>query len=144
MFRRRHFFQGRQIKGVEVKDLTWLRPDGKEMGDEERRLSFARSLGVLLCGDALAELDARGRPLKDDNFLLLLNAHYETISFTLPGFCGGTSGRWLTLLDTHHSSGLKTNGHLKPGDTYALHARSLSLLMQVGQESQGGGRAPSP
>src|SRR6478609_6126140 len=33
VFRRRRFFQGRRIRGAEVKDLYWLRPDGKEMTD---------------------------------------------------------------------------------------------------------------
>ena len=28
VLRRRHFFQGRQIRGSRVKDLTWFGPDG--------------------------------------------------------------------------------------------------------------------
>src|SRR6185369_1792584 len=35
VLRRRHFFQGRHIRGSEVKDLAWFRPDGKEMNDED-------------------------------------------------------------------------------------------------------------
>jgi len=30
VFRRRKFFQGRKIKGAEIKDIVWLRPDGGE------------------------------------------------------------------------------------------------------------------
>ncbi len=48
VFRRRNFFQGRAIKGVGVKDILWLMPDGREMTDEEWGQEFARSLGVLL------------------------------------------------------------------------------------------------
>ena len=35
VFRRRNFFQGRSIKGAGIKDILWLRPDGREMPDEE-------------------------------------------------------------------------------------------------------------
>jgi glycogen operon protein len=29
--------------------------------------------------------DRRGRPIQDDTFLVLLNAHYEPVPFVLPG-----------------------------------------------------------
>ena len=35
VLRRRQFFQGRRIRGSEVMDLAWFRPDGKEMTDED-------------------------------------------------------------------------------------------------------------
>jgi isoamylase len=35
VFHRRHFFQGRRIRGSELEDITWLRPDGEEMTEEE-------------------------------------------------------------------------------------------------------------
>ncbi|MGH8670907.1 MAG: glycogen debranching protein GlgX, partial [Burkholderiales bacterium] len=45
VFHRRRFFQGRRIAGSEVKDLSWFRPDGKEMTDEEWTNGFTRCLG---------------------------------------------------------------------------------------------------
>src|ERR687898_572297 len=42
VLRRRHFFQGRRIRGSEVKDLAWFRPDGKEMSDEDWNNAEAR------------------------------------------------------------------------------------------------------
>src|SRR5262249_4370397 len=33
VFRRRQFFQGRSIRGADVKDLTWFEPNGQEMTD---------------------------------------------------------------------------------------------------------------
>jgi glycogen operon protein len=98
IFRRRHFFQGRAIKGVGIKDITWLTPDAREMPDQEWNQSFARCLGVYLAGAALGEDDQQGCPLKDDDFILLINSHYEVISFRLPG--GPDSGRWGVVLDT--------------------------------------------
>src|SRR5581483_6407949 len=35
VFRRRSFFQGRAIKGADIKDILWLAPDGREMTDDE-------------------------------------------------------------------------------------------------------------
>ena len=47
VLRRRRFFQGRRIRGSEVKDLAWFRPDGKEMTDEDWNKGYVRCLG---CG----------------------------------------------------------------------------------------------
>ena len=57
--RRRQFFLGREIRGSEVKDLAWFRPDGEEMTDEDWNV-FTRCLGLRLAGDAIDEVDADG------------------------------------------------------------------------------------
>ena len=127
MFRRRRFFQGRRIRGAEVKDLSWLRPDGKEMTDEDWAQGYVRCLGVRLSGDAIEEKDSKGRPLLDETFLILLNAHHEPRPFTLPAHKRGV--RWQPVLDTAFSQ-----GHEKPitllrgGSHYDLEARSLAVL----------------
>ena len=64
VFRRRHFFQGRSVRGSGEKDIAWLKPDGTEMSDEEWNNDFARCLGVFLGGEALQEVDERGRPVR--------------------------------------------------------------------------------
>lgn len=46
VFRRRKFFQGKKLPGTELRDITWLTPDGKEMTDKEWNTSYARSLGL--------------------------------------------------------------------------------------------------
>jgi glycogen operon protein len=127
-FRHRHFFQGRRIRGAEPKDILWVRPDGQEMGDKEWHQSFARCLAMFLHGGALDETDARGRPVRDDSFLLLLNAHHEAIPFTLPKF--SDDERWLVLLDTHQST-QERSGHYRATETYPLQARSLVLLIRL-------------
>src|SRR5215213_5390875 len=43
VFRRRHFFHGQAIRGLE--DIAWLSPDGREMTDEDWDVGFAKSLG---------------------------------------------------------------------------------------------------
>ena len=45
---------------------------------------YARSVAVFLNGDAIPEPDPFGQKVVDDSFLILLNAHYEPLEFTLP------------------------------------------------------------
>ncbi|MHB9119631.1 MAG: glycogen debranching protein GlgX, partial [Burkholderiales bacterium] len=125
-FRRRNFFQGRNIMGAGIKDIVWLNPDESEMSDEEWRLSFARCLGVYQAGSALKERDDHGNPIKDQDFLLLLNAHHEEIPFIMPAF--SDTAPWQVLLDTSFASGLESDGYFTPGKHYPLHGRSLALL----------------
>ena len=129
VFRRKHFFQGRAIRGSQIKDIAWIRPDGKEMSDDEWDHEFAHCLGVYLSGDAMEERDGRGRPIKDDNFLLLFNSHHESAPFQLPEI--GKAGVWQSLLDTQFSDEPPAERKFKGGDIYPLEARSLALLIQL-------------
>ena len=129
VFRRRNFFQGRPIRGRGVKDVLWLTPEGSEMTDEEWSQSFARCLGLYLAGDSLAQTDARGRPIVDDSFLVLINAHHEKIDFRLPAF-PGTAG-WLAAVDSAHEQGLLARGAFAAAALYGLEGRSLALLQET-------------
>jgi len=128
VFRRRNFFQGRAIKGIGIKDILWLRPDGREMSDEEWHQEHARTLGMFLSGEAVDELDEKARPVKDGNFLLIMNAHHEEIPFLLPTAASGML--WIVMLDTSCRTEQGGNIQHEAGTTYPLQARSLALLVQ--------------
>ena len=128
IFRRRHFFQGRPIHGEGVKDIAWLNPDGREMTDLEWEQHFARCLGVYLSGAELNEVDERGRPVRDDDFLLLINAHHDTIPFRLPAY--GREDSWFCLMDTAFERGLGSDGRYAAGRSYPLQGRTLALLLR--------------
>ncbi|MBI4627872.1 MAG: glycogen debranching protein GlgX, partial [Candidatus Rokubacteria bacterium] len=123
---RRQFFHGRRIHGSEVKDLTWFRPDGKEMTEEDWQTAHTRCLGLRLAGDALEEVDASGERILDDTFLVLLNAHHESVPFVLPAHRRGV--RWELVLDTRAAGGHPRRRLARGGASYALEARSLVLL----------------
>jgi glycogen operon protein len=129
LFGRRRFFHGRSIRGMGVKDIQWLDPNGHEMTDEEWGLSYARCLGMYVTGEGLEERDERNRPIRDDNLLMLSNAHHEQIPFQLPG-SGGTM-EWLPVLDTARDDGVPPDHRYRPYQTYPLEGRSLALLVQV-------------
>ncbi len=50
VFQRRKFFQGRALRGTDIKDISFLDPSGKEMNDESWNSGFVKCLGVRLGG----------------------------------------------------------------------------------------------
>jgi len=128
VLRRRSFFQGRRIKGAGIKDIVWLQPDGREMTDQEWNQQFARSLGVLLSGEAADELDERGKLIHDSTFVILMNAHHEEVRFILP--TRNLHAGWVSLVDTSCQTSQNASYFYSAGDVYPLQARSLALLVQ--------------
>jgi len=126
VFHRRLFFQGRHIHGSAVKDLSWFRPDGKEMTDDEWSNGFTRCLGLRLAGDAIEETDEKGQPVVGDTFLLLLNAHHEPVPFILPAHRARV--RWDLVLDTREDDLGARGSTFRVGESYPLDGRSLAVL----------------
>ena len=110
-----------------MKDLVWLRPDGQEMTDEDWHQPAAYTLGLFLAG-VLTEQDERGRQLRDANFLVLLNAKADPVSFVLPKFNNGDAA-WAVEVDTDNTA---SHGHHASAEAYSLAGRSLVLLRQAG------------
>src|SRR5690606_7486466 len=128
VLRRRRFFRGETLRrtGRALPDLVWLLPDGEEMTDDDWERSDAQSIAVFLNGDAIAEPDARGRPVVDDSFLLLLNSHWEPVDFRLPDARYGE--RWTALIDTADPEGTPDEAEHKAGTTVSAAPRSLIVL----------------
>jgi glycogen operon protein len=138
VFRRRHFFQGRPIKGANVKDVQWLNSSGNEMNEDEWRDPSVRCLGMFLAGQGLDETDERGRKFGDENFLVLLNANHEDVAFTLPAFHPGA--RWSAWMDTSREGGLHPAETYDASAAYPLQARSLVVLMERRGNGSGSGK----
>jgi len=98
VFRRKSFFQGRKLAGRDVKDIHWIKPDGKDMKLREWEHSHAKSLGMVLAGDAIPDIDAHGNKITDNSFLLLLNANPESLDFVMPK---APVGMWNLIFDTN-------------------------------------------
>jgi glycogen operon protein len=125
VLRRRNFFQGRAIRGAGVKDIMWLDPSGREMTDEGWSSREARSLGVLLAGDAIDEVDERGRRIAGDTLLVLYNASPEPVPFALPSDGGG----WSTVIDTADPRPARRT--VPAGERFTLAARAIVVLRGV-------------
>lgn len=129
VLRRRNFFRGRLMRGGKLKDVRWLRPDGKEMTEGDWNNSHARCLSMLMPGDAesIDEVDERGNPISDDTLLLMLNAFYEPVAFALPAYFGN-DGQWELILDTRSSTGKRRYHILSINEQYELVSRSVALF----------------
>jgi isoamylase len=124
-FRRRHFFHGTPVHDSGGKDIHWLHPQGGEMSEEQWRQPSARALGMYLAGDAIDDLDTRGRRLRDDDFLVLFNAGDQPLEFALPQY--HRPACWQLVLDTERPEA-QTQAVSQAG--YPLAARSLAVLRQ--------------
>jgi glycogen operon protein len=122
---RRKFFHGRPECAGGMKDLTWLRPDGQEMGEADWA-GPARALGFRLCGLAMADVNERGEPITDDTLLVLLDAEPEPVPFVLPDAYPGR--RWEVLVDTANDGAPTKSLTLEPGAVFTLSGRALALL----------------
>ncbi len=100
VLRRRTFFRHEPQAVGEAKDLTWLRPDGQEMTGDDWSDESNHVLGMLIRGEAPEEVDERGRPLRGDSLLLLLNGGARSKPFILPTL--ERPGAWTEVLDTSH------------------------------------------
>ena len=134
---RRKYFQGRPIRGVDVKDIYWLDSSGREMTDEAWNAPPIRSLGVLMVGDALDEIDERGRPVRGDTLLILLNAHPEETPFTCRASDHTT---WLRVIDT--MAARVEECRYPGGSTYPMEGRTLALFV-LSMERRERGASPS-
>ena len=133
VLRRRQFFSGRPMPGLEIADILWLTPQGKEMTDAHWQTRALRCIGLLLNGEALDEYDAQGLRIRDDVFLQIVNAHWEPTNFVLPGDPATT--QWSLILDT--MSGQVDEGRVYPSRTRVrVPARTFVMFCRVGKPGQ--------
>ncbi len=129
VLRRPRFLHGRERSGRGVPDIEWRTPDGSPKSDEQWQDPHARSIGLLLAGDAGEFLGPSGEVETDDVLYLALNAHTEEVPFRLPEIAGG---RWSCLIDTAEParpSGTLTVG---PGAVQPVPARALMVFALEG------------
>jgi isoamylase len=118
VFRRRQFFTGTPAHDTGRDDLDWYRPDGQPMTGQDWGAAYARAVTVALSGAT----GDHTRP--DDPFLILLNAWWEPLDFTIPGSLRELA--WQVEVDTNTAAVAE-----RPIDTSApvtLIGRSLVLL----------------
>jgi isoamylase len=128
IFHRPKFFQGKQVIDS-LKDISWMRPDGVEMTEQDWNNQHTRAFGVLLCGDDMGVTTFESQPIRDDTFYLVFNAHHEEVVFLLPG---KEEVSWQMILNTANPEGFIQNARIKTaGSKFSTTGRSLSLYRQV-------------
>jgi len=127
--RRRKFFQGRPIRGTDIKDIMWLRPDGQEMTEEDWNASWGRCIGMLLGGEALNEVDENSEPVIDDTLLIAFNSHIEPVQFLIPR--SGEVIRWEVLINTNFPDLATAYPMINGGKSIEVSGRSAVALRQL-------------
>ena len=125
VLRRRHFFRGEPTSKGGGKDLSWIRPDGQEMTNGDWQTAENHSLGMLIYGDATDETDDRGRPIKGETLLLLLNGGASETTFAMPVIEG--NGIWAEMVDTARRELRVTSSGRVKLDPYSL------ILLRYGE-----------
>jgi glycogen operon protein len=130
VFQRRGWFHGRPLRGTDVSDIGWFKPDGEQMTDDDWQAGYARTVGVFLNGKAIPTPDERGQTIVDDSFYLLFNAHSDALPFKLPTCPWGD--RWEKVIDTNEPvPDLREHDLWNAGDEVQVQSHSLIVLRRV-------------
>lgn len=125
------YFTGETVDDKGTKDITWLRPDGKEMESADWA-PHAKTLSYTLAGEGVKK---NGKPA-DDDFMVIMNAHNGDIEWTLPVAPNGQ--KWEIAFDTS-KPGLEKKAQDKrevSGDKYKVEAHSMLVLRAVREENR--------
>jgi len=102
----------------------WLNPGGHEMREDEWANPHNKSVGVLIPGMAVDDIDSVGHKIKGETLLIIINAHWETVDFIMP--YKEVEARWTRILDTSSDEDLGTA--TKGGDRFGIPSRSLIIF----------------
>jgi glycogen operon protein len=130
VFHRRGWFQGKSIHGSETSDIAWFTIEGEEMTEDDWHHGYTQTLGVFMSG-AIQTSSPQREALTDDDFYLLINAHHESISCTLPE--GRWSRQWLVVLNTDTGWEESEGKRYAAGEKIKIEARSWCVLIAAAE-----------
>jgi glycogen operon protein len=125
ILRRCRWLTGEYSEELEVKDVTWINPNGEEMRQEHWDDPNSRCFGMLLDGRAQETGIRRRGELA--TLLIIFNPWQDVVKFTLPAATGGSG--WTLRADTNFPDATE-DPQFAIGHVYEVTARSL-LLFQL-------------
>jgi glycogen operon protein len=126
IFCRTRWFKGEKLKGGAVEDIAWFLPEGTQMTDENWNHDFAKSLAVFMNGKAINAHTFEYKPITDDNFYIIFNAHFDPLKFVFPGVEYGDL--WIKIIDTAHIEEMDKGLTYKCGTDITVEGRSVIVL----------------
>ena len=122
---RRRFFTGREPgdDSNTIPQAEWFDHTGSIMDMDDWQNTHAFSMMIYLNGSDIPEVDWYGNRMVDNDFILIFNAHYEPIMFTLPDERYGR--KWQLVVDTHNPN----EPALSYEAGFMITAQSRSFLM---------------
>ena len=126
---RRRFFTGREPGDDSnmIPQVEWFDHTGSIMDMDDWRNTHAFSMMIYLNGSDIPEVDWYGNRMVDNDFILIFNAHYEPIMFTLPDERYGH--KWQLVVDTHNPNGPELS--YEAGFMITAQSRSFLMLMSA-------------
>ena len=122
---RRRFFTGREPGDDSnmIPQVEWFDHTGSIMDMDDWQNTHAFSMMIYLNSSDIPEVDWYGNRMVDNDFILIFNAHYEPIMFTLPDERYGR--KWQLVVDTHNPD----EPELSYEAGFMITAQSRSFLM---------------
>jgi glycogen operon protein len=127
--RRRHpvLRRRRYATGALAGDIGWYTPAGSPMTESDWDAGWTRSVVAYFDGSRDADRDDHGRPILDDDLLIVLNGWWESLQFTIPSVDGPRI--WEKELDTYAGSGgPAAESGVEAGSQISVGPRSLVVL----------------
>ncbi len=123
ILRRNRFYTGSYNETLNIKTLTWVNANGKEMEDQNWGDTEMKCFGMLM--DGRAQTTGIPKPGDDATMMLVINEHHDVVEFTLPASEGGDE--WALLIDTNREEN-DASGVFKTGEAYGVTGRSALLF----------------
>ena len=129
VLRRRRFFTGREPGDDSnmIPQVEWFDHTGSIMDMDDWQNTHAFSMMIYLNGSDIPEVDWYGNRMVDNDFILIFNAHYEPIMFTLPDERYGR--KWQLVVDTHNPNEPALS--YEAGFMITAQSRSFLMLMSA-------------
>ena len=131
VLRRPTFLHGRETAANGLKDIVWYNAQGVEKTAEHWRNTQARCIVLLLNGRAGTHAGPDGQPLSDGVMLIVLNAHADILTVTLPDVPGGRG--WRCVLDTRVADGAGDERLHLAGRSVLVDGRTVLVFTLVEQ-----------
>ena len=121
VFRRQRFLAGTAA----ATEIDWFTPTGTAMTDTDWSDPSALAIAIYLDGSDEPDRAADGSPLLDDDFLVLVNAWWQPLDFTIPATRDGTT--WQSTIDTYDPA-RPAAAPLRAGGQLTVDPRSIIVL----------------
>jgi isoamylase len=123
VFRRKKF-----LAGAEAAELSWFSCFGTPVTHEQWADPTMHAIGVYLDGEDAPDDAEDGTPQLDDDFLVLVNAYWEEVPFTIP-LVRSAQQTWFVELDSYDPAVSAARDFPKhTGDSVQVRPRSVQVL----------------
>ena len=105
--------------------VVWFTPTGRAMTDADWRSPGSKSLAIYVDGTVAPDLDAHGRPMLDDDLLILVNGSPQPVTFTIPEV--GKPCSWQAEIDSFDLGADTANSHTASANDTAEASATPSM-----------------